>query len=567
MITETIKKSIQQALTAEGVGGGEIVLEHPEDPKNGDYSSNVALRYAKELKMNPKVLAEKITAKINQSKPDEVIKVEVAGPGFINFYLSADYFAKEIFAIAKNGEDFGKTETLKGKKVVIEYTDPNPFKQFHIGHLMSNTIGEALSRIIEVSGAEVKRACYQGDVGRHVALTMYGIRLMDKAFPEDSASLDEKVAYLGRAYALGATAVKDNAELEKNIQVINKKIYDKSDGEVNDFYNKGREWSLEHFEELYAKLGTHFDQYFFESATAPVGMEIVKENLKKGVFEESEGAVIFSGEKHDLHTRVFITREGLPTYEAKELGLAKLKYDVFPFDTSIVITASEQSGYFNVLMKVIELVFPKIGATMRHVSHGMLRLPSGKMSSRTGDVITGESLIAEAEKRVEEKVKDRDYSDELKKEVVEKVAIGALKYSILKQSPGKDIIFDFDSALSFEGDSGPYLQYAYVRARSVLEKAGVQDEKGKRGDGEVTLLEQLLPRLPEVTELALKEMAPQYITTYLIQLAAAFNHFYATNKIIDAGEDTDYRLALTWAFATVMKNGLTTLGLPVVEKM
>ena len=507
--------------------------------------------------------------------PDEVEKIEAVAPGFINFYLAKKYFVRTVESILENPTDFGETKNLSGQKVVIEYTDPNPFKQFHIGHLMSNTVGEALSRIIESNGAKLKRACYQGDVGRHVALTIYGIRLMENPFPEESASLDEKVSYLGKAYALGATTVRDNPDLEKDIQVINRKVYERSDEEVNGLYDQGREWSLSHFEELYKKLGTHFDQYFFESVAAPVGTEIVRENLKKGIFEESEGAIIFPGEKHDLHTRVFITKENLPTYEAKDLGLAKIKYDTFPFDSSIVITANEQSGYFKVLLKAVSLIFPEIGKTMKHVSHGMLRMAtvgggSMKMSSRTGDVITAESLITEAEDRVAEKMKDRDLPSDQKKDIIEKVAVAGLKYSILKQSPGKDIIFELDKALSFEGDSGPYLQYSYVRARSVLEKAGEKKESifsREITSGEIYSLEQLLPRLPEIVGRAASEYAPQLITSYLIELAASFNKFYASNKILDAGEETAYRLALTEAFSVVMKNGLNILGIDSPEKM
>ena len=575
MIEEILKNKIREAIDSADT---EVLLDRPTDLSRGDYSSNIAMVLAKKLKKNPVALAEEIVEKLSKNKPEEVEKIEAVAPGFINFYLTKKYFTETVENILKNPTDFGKTKSLEGQKVVIEYTDPNPFKQFHIGHLMSNTIGEALSRIIESNGAKLKRACYQGDVGRHVALTIYGIRLMKNPFPEESMQLDEKVSYLGRAYALGATTVKDNPDLEKDIQIINRKVYERSDEEVNWLYNQGREWSLEHFEELYKKLGTRFDHYFFESVAAPIGTEIVRENLKKGVFEESEGAIIFAGEKYDLHTRVFITKENLPTYEAKDLGLSKIKYDTFPFDSSIVITANEQSGYFKVLLKVISLIFPEIGKTMKHVSHGMLRIaaPGGgstKMSSRTGDVVTAESLIAEAEDRVEEKMKDRDLSGEFKKEIIVKVAVAALKYSILKQSPGKDIIFELDKALSFEGDSGPYLQYSYVRARSVLGKAEKQSLSSKEISSkqdlsaDISSLEQLLPRLPEIVERAAIEYAPQLITSYLIELAASFNKFYASNKILDAGEETAYRLSLTESFSIVMKNGLNILGIETPEKM
>ena len=572
MIREILKKVTEEAVkeilpTTDPI---EINLEYPSDFAHGDFSTNIALVLGKKNKMNPLTLAIDLVAKIHTFKPEEVAKVEVAGPGFINFYLSPAFFDKAITKISTE-EQFGKGESLAGKKVIIDYTDPNPFKQFHIGHLMSNAIGESVSRLIEWSGAEIKRVCYQGDVGRHVALTIWGIRKMKDPFPDEKETLAKKIAYIGKAYALGATAVKDDPSLEPEIQKLNKLVYDRSDEEVNSLYDAGKEWSLEHFEEIYAKLDTHFDQYIFESVCTPVGLELVKSNMKEGVFEESEGAVIFPGEKYDLHTRVFITKEGLPTYEAKELGLAKIKYDSFPADTSIVLTASEQSQYFKVLLKAAGFVIPQIAKTMQHVSHGMLRLPTGKMSSRTGDVITGEALISEAESRAGEKIKDREFNEEEKKTVAETVAIGAIKYSILKQSPGKDIIFDLEQALSFEGDSGPYLQYAYVRTMSVLEKAKGRAEEEVSAQSaptrEISDLEKLLIRFADIVERAGKEYAPQHITTYLIAVAGAFNSFYANTPILDAGADTPYRIALTKATSIVLKNGLTILGIRTPLKM
>ncbi len=562
LIKKVLKKAYPELQTSL-----EVKLEHPTDLSHGDYSTNMALVLAKEVGKNPKELATELAEKLNEELPDEVERITVAGPGFINFHLKIEFLHK-VVKIITDHDMYGRTDFLKGTKAVFEYTDPNPFKQFHIGHLMSNAIGEALSRIYEWHSAEVKRVCYQGDVGRHVALAIYGIRLMKEPFPDDSKSLPEKVAYLGKAYALGATKFKDDPSIESDVQRLNKKIYDGDDEEVNELYEKGREWSLLHFEELYKKLGTKFDRYIFESEASPLGLSMVKENIGN-VFEESEGAVIFPGEKYDLHTRVFITKEGLPTYEAKELGLSKIKYEAFPFEKSIIMTATEQNAYFEVVLKALSLIEPKIAATTSHVSHGMLRLPTGKMSSRTGDVITGESLIIDAEERVREKMKERNFNSEEESRIAQQVAVGAIKYSILKQSPGKDIIFDMEQALSFEGDSGPYLQYSYVRANSVLEKLDgeVKFDFPTTSTKEQEYLEKIVYRLPEITEQAIKEMAPQNITTYLIELAAAFNSYYATNKILDAGDDTPYRIALTKAFATVMENGLTILGIPSPDKM
>jgi arginyl-tRNA synthetase len=266
----------------------------------------------------------------------------------------------------------------------------------------------------------------------------------------------------------------------------------------------------------------------------------------------------------------------LPTYETKDVGLAKKKSELEKnLTASIIVTANEQNDYFKVIFKALEFIFPEYAKISKHIGHGMIRFSSGKMSSRKGNVITGESLISEVEEMVKEKVKDRDYSESEKKDIVEKVAIGAIKYSILRQAIGGDIVFDFDKSISFEGDSGPYLQYSYVRAKSVLEKAqnlGIMNSVGawllQNSLGEISSLERMLYRFPEIAERAGREYAPHYLATYLIELAGAFNNFYANEKIVDEKDsDSPYRVALTEAFSTVMKNGLNLLGIMVPEKM
>lgn len=585
MIQEKLENSVREALKSLFITAtGDINLEHPSDLSFGDYSSNVALAHAKELKMKPRELADKIVEEIEKNKIKEIEKVEVAGAGFINFFLAKEFFAERAGEAIKEGDKFGANESLKGKKIMIEYTDPNPFKEFHIGHLMSNIIGEAISRIIEFHGAEVKRACYQGDVGLHVAKAVLGMKILRDLMPDEDAKLTDKVKYLAKCYSLGSGSYsslsidnfndvikKRNEAIERGeLAEINKKIYDRSDGEINRLYDWGRDVSLKNFEEIYEKLGTKFNFNFFESETGNFGKKIVEENLKNGVFEKSDGAVVFKGEKYGLHTRVFINSEGLPTYEAKELGLAKIKYEKCPYDLSVVITGNEVNDYFKVLLKTMEIIFPELAEKTTHISHGMLRLPSGKMSSRTGDVITAESLIADVEKLVEDKIKDRNYDKSLEKEIIEKVSIGAIKYSILKHTVGGDIIYDFEKSISFEGDSGPYLQYSYARAKSVLEKAKEEGIKVsvEKIMPETSELEKLLYRFPEIVERAGKEYSPHYIASYLIELAGSFNSFYAKHKIVDKEDQiSPYKIALTDAFAATMKNGLNLLGIEAPERM
>ena len=535
------------------------------------------------MKMNPRELAERLVAELEKGKPAEVEKIDIAGPGFINFHLKREFFARQVKNILKEKERFGSNDYFKKaklKKVMIEYTDPNPFKEFHIGHLMSNAIGESIARITEFSGAQVKRACYQGDVGLHVAKAVWGFLKDNKDDVDVSNVIHFSAAGLGVCYAVGAMAYEKDEKSKKEIVEINKKIYSREDPEINCIYDHGREVSLDYFDLMYKKLGTKFDFFFYESESGSIGKKLVEENIENGIFEKSDGAIVFKGdEEKGLHTRVFINSEGLPTYEAKELGLVELKRKKYSYDLSLVVTGNEIKDYFKVLLDVVSKVYVSKnskGTNIRHIPHGMLRLPTGKMSSRTGDVVTTISLIAKVQDKIEEKLsgqgnKSQDSGgDRLTDKTKEEIAIGAIKYSILRQSRGDEIIFDLDKSISFEGDSGPYLQYSAVRAKSILRKANEAKakENSKKYPDLTYLLEKILYRFPEIVERAASEYEPHYITTYLTELAGLFNNFYANNHIIAAEDEySSYKIALTHAFEIVMENGLNLLGIKVPEKM
>ncbi|OGZ69372.1 MAG: arginine--tRNA ligase [Candidatus Staskawiczbacteria bacterium RIFCSPHIGHO2_02_FULL_42_22] len=547
----------------------DVSVEKPKEAMHGDYSTNIALVLAKQLKKNPNDVAQKIVSEINQllirenKQSGRVMfkKVEVVG-GFINFFINDEIFNKNIKGILKN-KHFGKNQHLKNQKVMVEYTDPNILKEFHIGHLMSNTIGESISRIFEFQGAKVKRVNYQGDVGLHVAKAIWGKK---NATPPP---LSDEIKNWAFAYGFGSQMYEGEKE-KKEIEEINKKIYDRSDPKINALYDSGRKISIEYFETIYKKLGTKFDYYFFESEVADFGKKIVEKNLGK-VFEKGEnGAIIFKGEKAGLHTRVFINSEGLPTYEAKDLALPQMKYGNYKYDRSIIVTASEQNEYFKVMLCALAQISPKLASKTLHIGHGMMRLPEGKMSSRMGKVITGETLLKSVEELVEKKLQDRDIPKIEKDTIVENVAVGAIKYSILKQSIGSDIIYDVDKSVAFEGDSGPYLQYSLARAISVLAKAKAEKIKPslKKAPNEVSFLVKHMHYFPEIVEKAGKEFEPHYLVTYLTELASAFNSYYAQNKIVDKTDDfSPYKLAVVEAFTVIMKNGLWLLGIHYLEKM
>ncbi len=562
-----IENKIKEVLKNLGIEES-VSLERPAEMANGDYSTNVALSCAKKIGMNPKELAEKIVNELNLHMSDLCEKIETAGPGFINFYLSPEYYKNEISNILKSEKDYGKNILLKGKKVMVEYTQPNPFKPFHIGHLMSNAIGESLSRIVEFSGAETIRANYQGDIGLHVAKAMYGILKSGGAYPE--GSVGSIAEFIGKCYSDASTLYEDNEEIKNEIDILNKRLY-AHDSELWPLYEEGRKITLEAFEELYKILGTKFDVYYFESEMAQEGTKLVQEFLQKGIFENSDGAIVFHAEKYNpkLHTRVFLTKANLPTYEAKEIGLTVKKFRDYNPDISIIDTATEQKDYMAVVTESIRQMFPKdkYADRMMHVTHGMMRFASGKMSSRKGNVITGESLVRDTVEIIKEKMAEREWNDADKREVAEIVGVSAIKYSILRSKIGSDIVYDVDKSISTEGDSGPYLQYSLTRANSVLKKVAPQNLV-VGVPSEIGNLEKMLVRFPETVVRAWTELEPHHIVTYLTELAAAFNSFYAKEKISDPSDpNSPYRVALTQAFSIVMQNGLYLIGIKIPNKM
>lgn len=552
MIREQIQEKVWEALSALHLPHQGVVVEYIEEVAHGDITTNAAMVVAKVAGKSPRELAESLIVILGEI--DGVEKIEIAGPGFINFTLKADVFAGVVSTISN---EWGKNHLFKDKKIMVEYTDPNPFKEFHIGHLMSNAVGESIARLMEYTEATTKRANYQGDVGPHIAQAIWAIQKFG-IDPTDAAAL-------GTAYAKGATAAKEDPIAKEEIDVINKKVYDRSDPVVNDLYDRGRATSLAHFEELYAILGTHFDHYFFESQSAPIGIELVRSHPE--IFEESEGAIVYKGEQDGLHTRVFITSQGTPTYDAKDLGLIRLKDNTYPVDISITVTASEQLEYFKVMIAAARRFMPELADKVRHITHGMMRLPSGKMSSRTGDVITGESLLLKLIEAAHERAKESKAED--KDALAEEIAVAAIKFQILKQGIGKDIVFDEARALSLEGDSGPYIQYAYARTRSIItaaEEVGIIASVEAPQTEDERSVARLLMQFPDVVRRAQEEYEPHHVATYAASLASLYNSWYAHERVI--GDDAaPRRLALTMVVATTLHNALWLLGIPAPERM
>lgn len=560
--------TIKQQLTAElknilqefGLSDITPAVDYPADPRHGDYATNVALVAAKTLGKNPRELAQDLQGRLQEL--DFVEKVEIAGPGFVNFWIKNGEFLYVI-----EGDSEASSTKFTGQKIVVEFAHPNTHKAFHIGHLRNITTGESVIRLLEQGGADVVRVNYQGDVGMHIAKCLYGI-LHNEAFALEKVKDDvkERVEMLGKAYAAGSKAFEEDPEAKKEVGKINKQIYAK-DPAIWDLYQTTRQWSLDYFETIYERVGSHFERYYFESEVYEAGKTLVLDGLKKGLFEESDSAIIFPGKKAGLHDRVFVTGEGNPTYEGKEMGLGQLQFKENNPDLIIHVVGPEQAGYFQVVFEALAQLFPETRGKEYHLAYGWVKLKHGKMSSRTGNVILGEWLLDEAKKKILESYKTSD-------EIAEQVAVAAVKYSFLRVSTGQEIAFDLEESISFDGNSGPYLQYTFARTQSVLaksQKSKVESYKLAEGlqlQTEERELLRLLARFPEMVEEAAERLSPNVLCTYLFDLAQNFNLFYQKCPILKAeGETREFRLHLTQATGNVLQKGLALLGIKAPHKM
>jgi arginyl-tRNA synthetase len=588
---ENISKELLEILKQLGSSKENVLVELPQDSEHGDLTSNVAMQMSKELGVSPREIAEKIVERFPQVEYLE--KIEVAGPGFLNFYLSNDYLLKIIKDTIE--EKTFKLEMNSGKKCMVEYTDPNPFKILHIGHLYTNMIGESFARLQEALGAQVYRANYQGDVGLHVAKTMYGLEIL---FKEEGISFNDlkernlvkRVEYLGQAYMLGFNRYDDLKEENAISRVKNinyyifslyipslerKGYFSELEGiGMREWYMEGKEWCLEYFEKIYERTGSKFDNYYLESEMANKGLELVLENTSpsgKGIFEKDQGSVIYRGdESKGLHTRVFINSEGLPTYEAKELALAFKKFEDIELDESVMITADEQSGYFKVVLDALSQLDSEIASKSKHFPHGMVKLPGAeKMSSRKGKIIGGEWLLDETQKKVSTLMKStKEWSDEEVSEVSDRIAVAAIKYAFLKVSVGKDVVFDFDKSISFDGDTGPYLLYVYARCKSLLDGQDQisLDSRKELGNAFVKSLVREISKYQDVLLGSSVNYSPSTLCSYLFVLGQTFNSFYQNVRVLES-EEKEFLLSVVGATSKVMKHGLAVLGIEVVERM
>lgn len=551
---ERIRKAVSDALAKMGAGNVAFVVERPAEFAHGDYATNAALAAAKKLGKRPHEVADELArALIDALGKDIASHVAVAGPGFVNVTLAPEAVTLAVAEADAKRDEWGRPASSKQQavsRVIVEYSNPNAFKEMHIGHLVGTVVGEAVSRLIGNAGATIARDTFGGDIGPNVAKALWG--LLKNGISEPATA-----AELGTAYAEGSNAYESDLDAKEEIDALNQQIYAGTDRELMELWRCGRDVSVAEFRRLWKLLGTNFDFEFFDSDTTETGLRVVQDGLVKGIFQKSDGAIIYNGEGKGVHTMVFITAHNTPTYEAKDIGLAFLKEERWPSDKNIVITGNEQTGRFKTVLAALGEIAPLLATKTVHLATGFLKLASGKMSSREGNVITASEFI----KGVIEKASEKN-ADPL---IAEQVAVGAIKYMVLRQAPGSDILFDEEKSLSLQGDSGPYLQYALVRAKSVLAQAG-NGAPAVGAPQEPYRIERLILHFPEVAARAARELAPNLLVNYLTELAGQWNSFYAVERII-GGEHEAHKLLVARAFVQTMANGLSLLGIPTPEKM
>ena len=520
------------------------------DNIDADYSTNAPLKLAKILHKPPMEIANEITDRIDAS---------ISNPGFLNFTLPDTYFRNNINNLHANFDQEIASHEFENQTIICEFSDPNPFKILHVGHLYTSVVGDSISRLYEYAGARVIRANFGGDVGLHVAKTLYA--LLPRRISESDLTIDD----IAGSYIEGTRLYDTDETAKKSIDTLNQQIYDINannlhDTELSQLYWRGRELSYKYFQDFYASIGLKFDKYYPESTVAALGLAKVKAELKNGVYEQSHGAIIFPGEKYGLHTRVFVNSHGVPTYETKDVGLLFTKWQDYHFDKSIVITGNEQLEYMKVVLKSVEQYAPDLVRKTTHLTHGMVRLPGNqKMSSRHGNFLKATDVLDLVRTELKNEYNSTD----------EKISLAATKYAFLKYKLGPDIIFDPHASVQMTGNSGPYLLYSAVRAHKILEKPASKSSQTDQNHPLHPAERDLAKKLTEYKDTlsdAVRDFAPYKVANYLYELAQIFSRFYETCPVNGSREEASRR-RLTEVYLNVMTHGLDILGIEIPASM
>ncbi len=571
MFREEIIKALKNATKEK-----KIHLELPEQEGHGDYSSNIAMQLFSQFPIsnfqfpieeikNPRQLAERIVLELQKDRNLAKIieKIEVAGPGFINFFLKEEFLLKELKQVNAKGNDYGKSNIGKGKTVLVEYSSPNIAKYFGIGHLRSTIIGQALYNIYKFLGYKVVGDNHLGDWGTQFGMIIAQV-VRKKLDPRSLTISDYE-----RLYVEFNKEVEDKPKLRDEAKKWFKKL-ERGDKEAEKIWKMAVKTSMDEFERIYNLLGVKIDHAYGESFYQEKIPDVIDEVRKKNLSKKSKGAEII--ELKGIPPAMLLKSDGATTYYTRDLATVKFRMDKFKPDLIIYEVGADQKLHFQQVFLTAEKMGWINSTKLVHVAHGLIRFEHGKMSTRKGETIKLEDVLTEAIDRARKIIEKSETSRGLSKSERERVAIavgiGAVKYFDLSHRPESEIIFDWEKMFVLEGNSAPYLQYTFARTQSVLRKTKqpINQLTNQRINKEELSVLRTLPKFSEVIQQAAENYAPNLLCNYLFDLAQKFNHFYNKHKIIGSKEQ-GIRLALTSATGQVLKNGLTLLGIEVPEKM
>ena len=541
-------------------------IEVPKDSSMGDYAFP-CFKLAKELKKAPQIIAAEINEKL-QIDENVITKVEIVG-GYINFYVNNVTLIKEVLKeYDDKKEEYGNSKIGEGKNVVIDYSAPNIAKPFHIGHLRSTVIGGALYNIYKFLNYNVTGVNHLGDYGTQFGKLIEGYKLWGEKYNIEENPIDE----LTKIYVRINELCKEDEKVLENCRNNFKKLEDK-DPYCLEIWTKFRELSLKEFQKVYDMLGSKFDSWNGEAFYSDKMQEIVESLEKTGKLISSEGARVI--ELENMAPCIIEKTNGSTTYATRDLAAILYRARNYNFDKAIYVTSYEQVLHFKQVFEVAKLlgIDEKYTNGLEHVPFGMVRLKTGKMSTREGNIVKLEELLNEAITRALKVVEEKNPDLENKEEVAKKVGLGAVIFNDLSNSRIKDEIFDWDMMLNFQGETGPYVQYIYVRTKSVLEKAGyIPDFKeidtNNLSDESSFNTVKIISNFSDILKQVVDKNEPSILARYLIELSQSFSSFYNNNKIIGEDRDKqDARLYLTYVVGNILKTGANLLGIEMPDRM
>ena len=545
-------------------------IEIPKGNENGDYAFP-CFRLAKELRKAPPVIAQEIAEKVLANNINNAIdKIEVTG-GYVNFFINKEEMAKQILANFSNQGQYGSSKIGQGKNVVIDYSAPNIAKPFHIGHLRTTVLGGALYNIYKYLGYNAIGLNYLGDYGTQFGKLIEGYKRWGNEYKIDEDPINELMKIYVRINAL----CKEDEKVLEACRGNFKKLED-GDPYCVELWEKFKKVSIKEFQKIYDLLGSKFDSWDGEAKIAPKAKEVIKILEENGTLIQSQGAKIVDLENEGISTPCMIQKsDGSTTYASRDLAAIMYRAKTYDFDKALYVTSYEQILHFKQVFSVAKHlgIDDKYVKGLEHVSYGMVMLPTGKMSTREGNIVKIEDLLNESIKRAEEIIAYKNPELENKEEIAKKVGVGAIIFSNLSTSRVKDITFDWNAILNFQGETGPYIQYTYVRTQSVLKKSGYIPEIAEVSfewltDNYSQEVLKLICKFEEILEQVTQKEEPAILAHYLIDLAKAYSSFYNENKIIGENEEIqNTRVYLTRATGEVLKIGAKLLGMEMPEKM